>query len=356
MTLITYVYRKFIPLFAGSLIFFSLVLVLVELLMNLWTFIANQIPGLVVLHLMVLYIPKTIWYGAPLAILFAASYTISDFYANDELIAVFASGIPLVIFSAPLLVFSFCMSIGMFFFEDRVVVPTYAQKVQLQESILKKEKNKNNDNIVVIADNGLIVYKADFYEDGLKRLTNVFIVVRNADRSFNTVIRADSAVWKDSRWIVSNAVSYTQQNHIVSVAAPDAALLNRLIEPPETFRNNTVNIETVSTREARQYIDHLVKSGLPSAEARSLYYKKFSFPFVIFIVVFLSVGLSGKTRKNVLLTSLSSSISAAVLFYITQMVTMLLAKFGYISPFTGAWFPVCIFIIISCIFVKYART
>ena len=76
----------------------------------------------------------------------------------------------------------------------------------------------------------------------------------------------------------------------------------------------------------------------------------------MFIVVFLSIGLSGKSRKNVLLISLSLSVSAAVLFYVLQMITMLLSKFGYISPFMGAWFPVFLFIVISIVLLHYART
>ena len=129
-----------------------------------------------------------------------------------------------------------------------------------------------------------------------------------------------------------------------------------LTEPPETFRNNTIDVETVSAAEARAYIARLRRAGLPVAEATSQYYKKFSFPLIVFIVVFLSIGLSGKTRKNVLLISLVLCIMAAVLFYVSQMVTMLLARFGYVSPFVGAWFPVVLFIAISIALLRFART
>jgi lipopolysaccharide export system permease protein len=87
-----------------------------------------------------------------------------------------------------------------------------------------------------------------------------------------------------------------------------------------------------------------------------VYYKKFAFPFIVFIVAFLSVGLSGRTRKNVLVSSLIFSVSAAVLFYITQMVTMLMAKFGALPPFHGAWIPVIVFTGLSVFFVRSART
>jgi lipopolysaccharide export system permease protein len=50
------------------------------------------------------------------------------------------------------------------------------------------------------------------------------------------------------------------------------------------------------------------------------------------------------------------SVSSAVLYYVTQMVTMLLAQFEYISPLTGAWFPVILFILLSIVFIRFART
>ena len=361
MTLIRYLFKKFIPLFLGALAFFALVLVLVDLLMNLWSYISNQVPGATVGKIMLLYLPKTVWYATPLAILFAVSYSLSDFYANNELVAVFASGVPLIRFTMPLLIFSFFMSIGLFFFEDTLVVPTYAQKTELQETALNKEKSMNNDKIVVLGEGGNLIYKADFYDDEAERLFSLYLVVRNDDKSLKAVVRADSALWREDHWALSGATQYTVRGGAdgeaeLVIQSPTADVTALLTEPPETFRNNTISVETVSAAEARAYIEHLQRTGLPSSEAQSEYYKKFAFPFILFIVVFLSVGLSGKTRKNVLLVSLASCISAAVLFYVSQMITMLLAKFEYISPFMGAWFPVFLFVVISVVLLRFART
>lgn len=356
MKIVEYLFRKVIPLFLGAIVFFALVLIMVDLMMNLWNFISNGVPGLKVLRIMGLYVPKCLWYATPIAMLFAVSYTLSDLYANNELIAIFASGISLTRFTFPLLVFAFGMSFALFFFDDKIVVPTYAKKTAEQEEVLNKDKSLNNDKIVILSDNGNICYKAEFYDDDSKRLNSLYIILRNEDKSLNSVIRADSASWHDDRWFLSGAVQYTQENGTVTAGAVSSDITKKLTEPPETFQNNVISVETVDSATAKVYIEHLQKAGLPFAEPQSLYYKKFSFPFILFIVVFLSVGLSGKTRKNVMLMSLASCISAAVLFYVTQMITMLLAKFGAISPFMGAWFPVFMFVVIAAVVLRYART
>ena len=46
MKLVKYLFKRFIPIFFGALGFFSLVLVLVDLLMNLWKYIQNEAPAL----------------------------------------------------------------------------------------------------------------------------------------------------------------------------------------------------------------------------------------------------------------------------------------------------------------------
>ena len=356
MKIVEYLFRKVIPLFIGALVFFALVLVLVDLMMNLWSFISNAVPGKTVFRIMALYIPKCLWYATPIAVLFAVSYTLSDLYANNELIAIFASGISLLRFTAPLLIFAFLMSFALFFFDDKVVVPTYAKKTAEQEMVLKGDKDLNNDKIVILSENGNVAYKAEYYDDDAKKIISLFVVLRNTDKTLNAVIHADSASWRDGKWILSGAVQYKKSDDGIRAEPVSVENLERLTEVPETFQNNVISVETVDSATAIVYIEHLQKSGLPFAEPLSLYYKKFSFPFILFIVVFLSVGLSGKTRKNVMLTSLAFCISAAVLFYITQMITMLLAKFEYISPFSGAWFPVFMFIIIAAVFLRYART
>ena len=248
------------------------------------------------------------------------------------------------------------MSVGLFFFEDKLVVPTYAKKVHLQEFVLHKEKSLNNDKIVIMSDEGRIIYKADYFDNTSMRLFSVYILLRDDEKNMKALIYCDSAAWIEDHWELSNPVQYENLDGEVVMNSVDRNFVSLLVEPPETFRNNTISVEEVNTSQAREYIEHLEKAGLPSAEEKSVYYKKYAFPFVVFIVVFLAVGLSGKTRKNVLLVSLALSIAAVVLFYVTQMITMLMAKFQTIPPLFGAWFPVVLYIFVSTILLKFAKT
>jgi lipopolysaccharide export system permease protein len=66
--------------------------------------------------------------------------------------------------------------------------------------------------------------------------------------------------------------------------------------------------------------------------------------------------MGGRFRKNIILMSLLSSIGAAAAFYVMDMISMMMARLGYIHPFIGAWFPVFTFIAVGIALLKTAKT
>ena len=218
--------------------------------------------------------------------------------------------------------------------------------------------NENNENIVVISDSARIIYKAKRYRDSVRRLENVFFVFRDDAKSLEAIIHAENALWNEEKqvWELGNAVQFENEEGSLVKSPLKQKYLSLLTESYEIFRRTNIDIKNVNTTDAKVYINHLKKAGLPYNEELSEYYKKFAFPFILFIAAFLAVGLTGKTRKNVLLISLSLSIAAVVLFYVFQMMTMVMAKTGVITPFMGAWLPDIVFIFIAGVLLKFSRT
>lgn len=358
MKFVEYILRKLIPFFIGSLLAVALILNLVDLFMNISKYLEMQASMKDVFKIMVLFAPKTIWYAAPIAYLFSVTYILSDLYAANEMEALFASGVSLFRFVIPILVLAIGLSFGMFYLEDKVVVATLEQKNTLQKQLLGEQESANNDNIVVISDGGKLVYKAKRYRDAVKRLDNVYFIFRNDEMELDSIIFAPTALWNQEKnlWELEKPTAYKNTGNTVELVAVSNDYTDRLVESYEIFRRKTVNIENVNVEDAKIYINQRKKAGLPYHEQLSVYYKKFAFPFILFIAAFLAIGVTGKTRKNVLLISLSLSIVAVVLFYVFQMVTMVLAKTGVISPFMGAWLPDIVFTFIAIVLLKYSRT
>ena len=358
MKLVIYILKKIIPFFFISLFMVALILNLIDLFMNITRYIECSAPLSSVFRVMLLYAPKTIWYAAPIGFLFTVTYVLSDLYAHNEMEALFASGISLLKFVIPIFIFSIICCVSMFFFEDRLVVPTLEQKTKLQNTLLRKTESVNNVNVVVQSDNSKIIYKASIYRDEEKKLEDLYVIIRDDNKELLAILYAPSAYWneEEQKWSLLNTIQYTKTLDSLECTTPDQQYLSLLTESYEIFKRTNVDIDTVSTKEAKIYIEHLKKSGLPYYEAQSVYYKKFAFPLIFLIAGMLAVGLTGRTKKNVLLISLSLSIVAIVLYYVFQMATMVMAKTQYISPFMGAWSPDILFFIIACVLLKYQRT
>jgi lipopolysaccharide export system permease protein len=327
-----------------------------DLFTNLWKYLANEVQLKSVLHVLWLYVPKCVSFSMPLAVLFASSYTMGMMYARNELTIIFTSGYPLHFLVIPLLVVGLMLSFCMFFFEDRVVIHSLSQKNTENRRLIQQKESLSNANIVVLSKSGRQVYTADFYEDAEKKIFSVMIIVRDENGAIQSVTKAPVAEWKGSSWSLDGYVVYRIDPKDGSVSVSRDSLPETFDEPPETFRKNTTSVDELTAADAKEYIAGVRKAGLPYAEQLSNYYKRFSFPLTIFIVLFFSISLGGRFKKNILLMSLLLSLSVAVLYYIMQMITMLLAKWEYISPLAGAWFPVVLFIFAGSAMLKYART
>lgn len=350
-----YLIRHFVPVCLVAMLFFILLLQLADLFGNLWKYLANDVPAASVLKVMLLYIPKCISFSMPMAVLFASSYTMGNLYARNELTSIFAAGYPLYRLVIPLITIGFLLSICMFFFEDRVVIHSLASRNALNRVLIDPDQSFSNTNLVVKSEDDSVIYFADYYQDTEKKLFNVFIVQRAPDGSLENVIQSHDAYWRDGHWNMEKVDRYyfdSSRSLVMDNTIGDIVL----DEPPETFRRNVTSVDELSSAQAKEYINFMRRAGLPHTEQLSNYYKRFSFPFTIFIVLFFSISLGGRFKKNILLMSLLLSLSIAVSFYVTQMVTMILAKWEYISPLAGAWLPVLIFTAGSIVILRYART
>lgn len=357
MKLVQYILKKIIPFFLISLFFVSLLLNLVDLFLNITRYMELKSPLLSVLKVMALYIPKTIWYASPIAFLFSVTYVLSDLYATNQMQAVFASGISLKRFCTPIFIFAILGSFGMFFLEDKLVVDTLKQKKEIQDKLLGTEKSQNNNNVVIQAENGNVIYKVRRYYDEDAMIENCTFIFRDEQKNLQAIITANSGVWdnEEKKWHLSSVNQYTYKNGQMVLEAASPIFLERLKDSNEVFRRANIDVESESIEDAKVYINHLKKAGLPYYEPLSIYYKKFSFPFIFLLSCLLAVGLTGRTKKNVLLISLFLSIASVVLFYVFQMCTMVLAKTQVLPPLMGAWLPNFVFLIISIILLKYQR-
>jgi lipopolysaccharide export system permease protein len=354
MILDRYLVKQFFPIFIVAISMFVLLLSLIDLFANIWRYLSYEVPLKEILRVSLYYIPKSISFAMPISLLFAAAYTLGDLYARNELTSIFSSGIPFWRFSLPLLVIGLFASVFAFCFDDVVVIPTLRVKNDLSRIYLHQQRTEDSSDIVIKTRNGELIYSVDYYDHVAQVLNGLSIVEQNEKGEFVSQVRASRASWNGEYWLLSSPVIYEYEQGLLRVKSLGETDIYR--EHPDTFKRSAVDVEDLPFREARLLVEDLKNAGLPFIKALSDYYHRFSFPTASLVVMVLSISMGGRFRKNILLMSLLASLSAAVVFYVMEMITMMMARLGYIPPIMGAWSPVGSFIIIGLILLRSAKT
>jgi lipopolysaccharide export system permease protein len=354
MILDKYLVKQFFPVFVVAVFMFILLLLIIDLFTNLSRYLAYEVAAKDALRASIFYIPKSFSYALPISLLFAAAYTLGELFARNELTSVFASGIPFWRFTVPLLVIGLAASVFSFFFDDLIVIPTLRMKNELTKALLHQQRSEFQSDIVIKARNGQLIYAVDYFDTTAQNIYGISIIRQDEEGKFFSLIRAQRASWNGEYWELVNPVIYEWDNGFLRYRTYEPS--DEFWEEPDTFRRNLVNVEELHFLDARLLVGDLKIAGLPFLNALADFHHRFSFATVSFVVVILSISMGGRFRKNIMLMSLLSSLVVAVVFYVMEMITMMMARLGYIPPLVGAWFPVISFIVIGFFLLRTAKT
>lgn len=349
-----YLVKQFFPVLAASISMFILLVVLIDLFVNLTRFLNNGAGIAQIFTVSLYYIPKSFLYALPVSLLFSSAYMLGDLYARNELTTVLCSGIPFPRLCVPLFVIGMIFSVFSFFFEDNVVVPTLRMKKDLSRQLLQSQEQKSSSDVVIKTNGGRLIYAVDYFDRLSETLNGLTIIELDEDGRFSSLVRASKAEWNGSSWSLSGSVMYEYQGEFIKMLPLDKN--SRFTAEPEAFRRGAIAAEDLKAGDVALLIRDLENSGLPTASAQTDYHHRFSFSTVSFVVVFLSVTLGGRFKKNILLMNLLASLGTAVVFYVVEMVTMMSARVGILPPAAGAWTPVFVCIAAGFFLLRYAKT
>ncbi|MDR2481974.1 MAG: LptF/LptG family permease [Spirochaetaceae bacterium] len=349
-----YLVKHFAPVFLVALSMFVLLIIIIDLFVNLVTYLNYGAPFSQIMMASYYYVPKGVSYSLPISLLFAVAYTLGEFYAKNELTSIIAAGIPFWRVGVSLMVIGVIMSFFSFFFEDRVVIPMLREKNIVTRNIKQLGNTDDSANVVIKTKDGRRIYAVDFYDYQSLTLNGVIIVELDDNRNFLLQMRSQVGAWNGTHWEFSNPVVYKWENDVIRVSKLES--MDKYDDDPELFRRSAVDPADLPAKDARDLVEDLKKVGLPYLMALADYYHRYSFSATAFIVIILSLSMAGRFRKNILLMSLLTSLVVSVIYYIIDMLAMMMARLGYVSPIAGAWFPVIFFIFVGAVLIKNSKT
>ncbi|TFG85160.1 MAG: YjgP/YjgQ family permease, partial [Spirochaetales bacterium] len=344
-TLDVYVLESFIPVFLVAMTFFVLILEMADVLVNIVQYIQNDAPLSSVVRAAILYAPRCVSWSLPISMLFAVSFVLGNMFANNELMVVYGSGIHLGSFMLPVFVFAAVLSVGFLLFEDAVVVPTYAAKKQLGKAMLRTgEAPAGENDVTILGQGGRFVWNIRYFDKEGMTMTGVTVVERDDAGDFAMRINAQSATWLGDRWRFNGVRRFYWNGDSLTDESLGTWENADYREPPDSFRGRGKPVDEMSLADAGVHIAFLKRAGLPSSSQEAEYLRRYSYALTPLLVSLLSAALAGRFKKNILLMSLLVSLVGATLYYVTQMISMLLAKNEVLSPVIGAFTPLAIFL------------
>jgi lipopolysaccharide export system permease protein len=334
---------SFIPFFLVSMLFFVLILQMAELFINIVQFMQNELQPEDIFRSMILYLPKCMSFALPIALLFSVSYLLGTMYANNELMIVFGSGIPLISLVLPLFLGSVLLSAGLLIFEEKLVIPSTVLRKDFMQAALRRGVAAGASDITIVGNKGQLIWNIRYFDNDSSTMTGVTVVERDDEGGILSRLDAQAATWTGETWRFSGVRRFLRTTDGMYDESMATIELSGYDEDPDSFRSGGRPVEELPVKEARTRLEFLMRAGLPSIGPWAEYYRRFSYALTPIIVVMLSAALTGLVRKNILLMSLLISLVSATAFYVIQMLSMLMAKGGMIPAPLGAFSPIILF-------------
>jgi LPS export ABC transporter permease LptF/LPS export ABC transporter permease LptG len=335
----------FVVLLAGFVLIFD-AFTLFELLADI---ARNHIAALTVINYFRYLIPLMVYQLAPLATLVATLVTLAILVKNNEVIALKASGVSLYRLVLPLLLAGCLVSGGMFLLDDTFL--PYAN--QRQDALRNRIKGRPAQTYFEPAQQWIFGENAKIYNyelfDSDRQLFGGLSVFELDPVTFQMHRRvfATRATWEptENAWVLTGGWvrDFGPDGRVVRYEPFTATSLPELIEPPTYFRREVRQYYQMNWRQLGEYIASLRQAGFDTARFSVQWQKKFAFPLMAAIIVFLAAPFAFLVGTRGAVGGLALAVGIGVVYWSAAALFEALGSVGQLPPLIAGWGPDAIF-------------
>jgi LPS export ABC transporter permease LptF/LPS export ABC transporter permease LptG len=308
----------------------------------------NHIPITMVLDYFRYLVPLMVYQLAPLATLVATLVTLAVLAKNNEVIAFKASGISLYRLVLPLTLAGCLIAGGMFLLDDTFL--PYAN--QRQDALRNQIKGRPAQTYfqparqwIMGEDNKIYNYELFDSDRQLFGGLNVF-ELDPATFQVRRRVFASRATWEPTQntWALAGGwVRDFSDGRITRYAPFKVSSLSELTEPPGYFRREVKQSYQMNWRQLGDYIESLQKAGFDTARLSVQWHKKFAFPLIAAIIVFLGAPFAFLVGTRGAIGGLALAVGVGIVYWATAALFEALGSAGQLPAILAAWTPDAIF-------------
>jgi lipopolysaccharide export system permease protein len=342
-----YLIKQFLQTIFFGLIAFTLLFVVIDMMENLDDFIDQNVSADIVLHYYFVFSPDIIKLITPIAVLFAALFTVGKAANLSELTAIKSSGVSMYRFMAPFLVTTLFISLFSIYFSGYLVPMANKTKINIELNYLKKGFVYSGGNIF-FQDTPTRIVNISFFDNSNNQANRVGVQEFEKDDLTHMTSRIDaSKMVYDTLshiWIAYDGVKRTFGQKSEDAEYFSKLKLNYLGFKPVDLSTKQQKPEEMNLSELKASIKSQEKAGLDPTNTLIEYYSRFSFPMASLVVVLFGVPISANKRRGGLAVQVGINILVTFIYLVFMKISEAFGKNGALDPILTAWFANLIFL------------
>ncbi len=357
MLLDVYLLKQFFYFFLVLLTGFVLIFDAFTLFDLLADIARNHIAAATVLSYFRYLIPLMVYQLAPLATLVATLVTLAILAKNNEVVALKASGISLYRVVMPLMLAGCLVSAGMFLLDDTFL--PYAN--QRQDALRNQIKGRPAQTYIEPARQWIFgqnskIYNYEFFDPDRRFFggLNVF-ELDPATFLIRRRVYAARAVWEptENAWVLEGGWvrDFDSDGHITRYQPFTATSLPELTEPPGYFRREVRQYYQMNWRQLGEYIASLRQAGFDTARLSVQWHRKFAFPLIAAVIVFLSAPFAFLVGTRGAIGGLALAVGVGIAYWSAAALFEAMGSVGQLPPLIAGWAPDAIFGFLAIYFI-----
>jgi lipopolysaccharide export system permease protein len=352
--------RYLLKYFLLSLILVSfcigLLIVAINMVEELQQFVDHQIPITDIVTYYIYFAGWIVKSFLPVFVLLAALISIGILARRNEILAMKASGISLYRIAAPILIFTFLLSIGHIYYNEVIYADANKRRVEIKEYTIKKRsiKGKKTTRNIYRQVNKDFFYTIVSYNVPKMEGHNVRLYRSHKDRLVE-LITARRLHYTSRGWMLYEGVKRIFNDTTETFTEYDSLLAAYIKEKPSDFEIPLGKPEDMAYRELEHYINMMKRSGGPYRRELVDLKLKLSYPLSSFIVILICVPIASNPKRGGIAISVALGTGIALLYFVCFKVTQ---SFGYnerLHPDLAAWLMNGIFFITGIMIMLKAR-
>jgi LPS export ABC transporter permease LptF/LPS export ABC transporter permease LptG len=350
-----YLLRQFFYYFVVLLSGFVLIFDAFTLFDLLGDISKNHIPVSMVLSYFRYLVPLMVYQLSPLASLVATLVTLAVLAKNNEVIAFKASGISLYRLVLPLTLAGCILAGGMFLLDDTFL--PYAN--QRQDALRNEIKGRPAQTYFQPAHQWIFgendkVFNYELF-DWDRQLFGGLSIFELDPKTFQMRRRvfATRATWEASEnaWVLTGGWIRDFDGSKVTRYFPfKVDSLPEFTEPPSYFRREVRQSAQMNWRQLGQYIASLGQAGFDTARLSVQWQKKFAFPLIAAIIVFLGAPFAFLVGTRGAVGGLAVAVGVGIVYWATAALFEAMGSVGQLPPLLAGWAPDAIFGLLAVYF------